>query len=122
MSLFHKMKMRSMVVAIGATACTAGFALQSAPQADAMPLAGVHQAQTLNLDTVIEKVRVIRKVRPGAGKTVRRPGRIYAPSNGKRQVVVVNGKRVVRPIGPVINDHRAPNPARRVPYKASVRR
>jgi hypothetical protein len=122
MSLLSKMKIRSLVVAFAATACTAGLDLQSVPQADAMPLAGV-QALTANPDPVIHEARVIRKVRPGAsGKKVIRPGRIYAKSNGKRQVVVRNGKRVVRPIGPVIKDHRAPNPARRVPYRVNVRR
>ena len=115
MSLFQRMTTRSMLALAGAAACTAGLAMSSAPQAEAMPLPGIHQMHTADLDTVIEKVRVIRKVRPGTGKKVIRPGRIYVKPNGKRQVVVLNGKRVVRPIGPVIRDHTTRTPSRRVP-------
>ncbi len=126
MSLSSKMKARSMAVALVATACAAGFALQSVSQAEAMPLAAAHQAYAASPNPAIHQARVIRKVNPGAsGKTVVRPGRIYDKTNGTRKVVVVNGKRVVRPVGPVVRDHRTPSTINvrdhRVPKTVNVR-
>jgi hypothetical protein len=109
MSLLSKLKARSMAVALVATAGVAGLALQMVQPAQAMPLGAAHQAYTAGSDSVIHAARVIRKVNPGAsGKTVIRSGRLYDKTSGTRKVVVVNGKRVVRAVGPTIRDHRTP--------------
>ena len=123
MSVFSLLKAKPGTVALVAAACAAVLALpQSIPHAEAMPLTGAHQAYTAGPNPVVHNIRVVRKSRANKprkrvgstkcrGICIGSPSRVQAKGGSPtRKVVVINGKRVVRRIGPVIHDHRRPLP------------